>query len=64
MHPQSQQQTPATTAAVKPSTIEALRSLDGTIAWGQPGMARSDFRSKSNDTNPNLSTLFFDINDE
>jgi cystathionine gamma-synthase len=31
----------------KPSTLEALGSLDGTIEWGRPGPARSDFRSES-----------------
>ncbi|EAS32137.3 alanine racemase TOXG [Coccidioides immitis RS] len=45
MHLQSHQQTAAATATVNPSTIEVLRSLDGTIAWGQSGTARSDFRS-------------------
>lgn len=36
------QKTPKT---VRSSTVEALRSLDGTIAWGRPGLARRDFRS-------------------
>ncbi|KAE8148642.1 alanine racemase [Aspergillus avenaceus] len=30
---------------IKPSPAELLRELDGTIAWGTPGPARSDFRS-------------------
>lgn len=30
----------------KPSTLDVLQSLDGHIAWGRPGLARSDFRSK------------------
>jgi cystathionine gamma-synthase len=36
-----------TLKVAKPSTVEALRSLDGTIEWGRPGPARSDFRSNS-----------------
>lgn len=35
-----------TLKVAKTSTIAALRSLDGTIEWGRPGPARSDFRSK------------------
>ena len=35
----------APSETVKPSTVKALRSLDGPIAWGQHGSARSDFRS-------------------
>ncbi|EEP77449.1 alanine racemase TOXG [Uncinocarpus reesii 1704] len=31
--------------SVKPSTVDVLQSLTGTIAWGRPGLARNDFRS-------------------